>query len=523
MDTPTTPALPAGQESKPATVAACPETPAPLLVGGRVMVPLVTEVLREHQGWVTGVKFEVGRGLIVELDVRRHPWPRVLGLGRGVRVRWADVRTVDIRELSNTSWPLFYRLTYGDGWYRDKDGKRVHFPLQPHLPGIDLTRECTMVTVRAAILLAVVAGVGVRCVSWLMQLLFMVDVSKSAVDRWVRECGAQLPDGEGMAKILNRMEPITEGHFDEIFAVGQRPKRCTLVLRDEHGRIFAMEQVESRTTDIVVAFLTKMKGWGINQRTFYMDGCEEYRDAVKKVFPQAAIQYDLFHVIQNVIKKLWKTVVARRKEIKRCGEAATTADDSGRLVALAARIWEKRHLFFKREENLAGEERTALCELLEADPLLDRVRGFMLGVWSTFHDSKTEADAREKLVLLGQRAEATEKGSAFRKAFKFLDGRFSDMIAFLRCPGVQRNSLAETGIRFLRRLEQGHDGFRSPESLDCYLRIYQSVKYCGWTVHRFTPGLGLPAVLCEPAAAPAPSGTSDATGPARPLQSAHAG
>jgi hypothetical protein len=34
------------------------------------------------------------------------------------------VRTVDIRELSNTSWPLFYRLTYGDGWYRDKDGKQ---------------------------------------------------------------------------------------------------------------------------------------------------------------------------------------------------------------------------------------------------------------------------------------------------------------------------------------------------------------------------------------------------------------
>lgn len=520
---PTTPlALPACQESRPPKPGAAPETPRPLLVGNRVMMPLETEVLREHRAWVTGVKYEPGRGLIIELDIRRHNWQIVLGLGRGVKVRWADVRKVDIRELSNTPWPLFYRLTYGDGWYKDKDGHRVHFPLQPHLPGIDLMRGCTTLTMRAAVLLAVVAGVGVRCVSWLMQLLFLVDVSKSGVDRWVRECGAQLPDGEGMAKILHRLMPITEGHFDEIFAVGQRPKRCTLVLRDEHGRVFAIEQVEKRTTDVVVQFLQKVKGWGINPQTFYMDGCEEYRDAVKKVFPHAAIQYDLFHVIQNVIKKLWKAVVARRKDIKKQGESATTPD-SGRLVALAKRIWEKRYLFFKREENLSDEERAALLDLLEADPLLERVRGFMLGVWATFNDSKTEAEAREKLGLVGKRAEETEKGSAFRKAFKFLDGRFSDMIAFLRYPGVRPNSLAETGIRFLRRLEQGHDGFRGPEGLDCYLRIYQAVKYCGWTVHRFTPGLGLPSTLFETAAASPTTGAPNATEPPDALQPAPAG
>ncbi|MFH0903093.1 MAG: hypothetical protein V2A73_20885 [Pseudomonadota bacterium] len=86
-----------------------------------------------------------------------------------------------------------------------------------------------------------------------------------------------------------------------------------------------------------------------------------------------------------------------------------------------------------------------------------------------------------------------KRGTALHKAFTFLVGRFDDMIAYLRHPDlVQRNSLAETGIRFLRRLEQGHDGFRSAETLDAYVRIYQAVKYCGWRVHRFTPGLGLP-------------------------------
>jgi len=42
-----------------------------------------------------------------------------------------------------------------------------------------------------------------------------------------------------------------------------------------------------------------------------------------------------------------------------------------------------------------------------------------------------------------------------------------------------------------RALERGHDGFRGAAGLDCYLRIYQAVKYCGWTMHGGAVGLGL--------------------------------
>lgn len=479
--------------------------PAPMVIGQRIMVPLETEVIRAHRPWLTGVRYEAGTGMIVEMDVRRHPWAKVLQLARGVKVHWADVRTVDIRELSSMSWPVIYRVTYGDGWYTNKGGKRAHFALQEHLPQIDLSRQCTQLVLRTAVLLAVLSGVGVRAVSWLMKLLFHVEASKSAIDRWVRECAAQLPDAAGMAKILHGAKPITEAHFDEIFAVGQRPKPCTLVLRDEHGRVFAIEQIKERTIETVTQFLEKIKSWGITPATFYVDGYEAYRSAIEAVFPKSVIQYDLFHVIQSVIKKLWKDVVSRRKDIKERGEAATTPAYSARLKALAGRIWERRYVFFKREENLSDEERADLIALMEADPLLDRVRGFMLHVWSIFGESKTEEEAQLALIGLGLRP-GVKKGSAFHKAFGFLAGRFHDMTAFLRHPGVQHNSLAETGIRFLRRLEQGHDGFRSAQGLDCHLRIYQAVKYCGWTVHRFHPGLGLPEPL-TPSPATGPPGT----------------
>jgi hypothetical protein len=520
------------------------ETPTPSL---RITVPLETEVLREHRGMVVGTSYSEEHGVVAQMDVRRLSWQKILKLSAGTKVHWADVRTVEIRELSALPWSITYQLTYGDGWYLKPDGRRQYFPLQKYIVGIDLERQCTVVAIRAAVLLAVVAGVGLRCVCWLMNLLFHFQVTKSSLDRWVKECAARLPDAAGMAQVLHADKPITEAHFDEIFAKGQRPKQCTLVLRDEHGRIFAVKQVEERTTETVCAFLREVKGWGLTLRVFYVDGCEAYRLAIANVFPTAVIQYDYFHVVQNIWRKLWKSVVALRKDIKARGESLVekarkesaaqkasaaapagqapvespvekasaevpagqtpaesavekasaaapagqapvespvqTPESSVRLLSLAKRIWENRYVFFKRDENLKPAEREALPALLEEEPLLAQVRGFVQGVWGLFNQSQSEQDAKNRLAELKVRPEV-RPGSAFAKSVVFLESRFPDMIAFLRHPTfVKRNSLAETGIRCLRRLEQGHDGFRGAAGLDRYLRLYQAIKYCRWTVY----------------------------------------
>lgn len=473
------------------------DTPTVRLVEGprprlELSAPLSTEVVEEHGVWVTGSKYEPEQGIVIEMDVRRGPWKKILALPRGREVHWADVRTVDIRELSNTRWPIIYRLTYGDGWYTGKSGDRCYFPLQEHLRGIDLARRATTVTIRAAVLLAVVGGVGLRTVCWLMKLLFNADLSKSGVDRWVRECADQLPEAAEMAKALHADKPITDAHFDEIFRKGERPKRCTLVLRDQYGRIFAIKEIEERTAETVKTFLQEVKSWGLALRVFYVDGCEAYREAILAIFPDAIIQYDYFHVIQNIFRKLWKAVVARRKEIKKEAETTRNKARAEKLLELAKRIWEKRYLFFTRDENLTRAEKREMTEVIEQEgDLLGKVRSFIKHVRSIFDKSDTEAKACYRLATLRDH-EGVEPGSPFEKVIGFLDDRFLDMIAFLSHDEVQRHSLAETGIRCLRRLEQGHDGFRGPEGMDCYLRLYQAIKYLGWTVHSFTPGLGLP-------------------------------
>lgn len=468
----------------------------------QVSIPLKTEVIEAHHDLVTNSYFdpETSR-VIIEIDVRRKKWKEILGLSRKDQIHWADVRTVDIQELSSAMCPIIYRVTYGDGWYSDKSGKRQYFPIGPHLRGIDLDRQCTTVVLRAAIFLAVMAGVGLRATTWLMQTLFLVVVSKSSLDRWIKECAAQLPDAAGMAKILNGDKPITEGHFDEIFAKGQRPKRCTLVLRDEHGRIFTAREVQERNEETVTSFLRDVKSWGIGIKQFYVDGCEAYRKAIGNVFPEAVIQYDYFHIIQGIFRKLRCAFVSHRRQLKARGKDAETPWYQAKLEAMAQKLWESRGLIFKNPDRISAEEQQQLLALMEEDHFVDTLRHFMLRVWGIFRDSEGELGARQRLGHLKQlQVVQDDPRSHFAKSVAFLEERFDDMIAFLCHPGVKRNSLAETGIRCLRRLERGHDGFRGPEGFDCYLRIYQAIKYCGWTVHGPFRGLGLQddRIICPP-------------------------
>jgi hypothetical protein len=121
-------------------------------------------------------------------------------------------------------------------------------------------------------------------------------------------------------------------------------------------------------------------------------------------------------------------------------------------------------------------------EVLQTQPEVSFLRGFLLKVWAIFECPTTEAEAQAKLVELKKYVAHREK-DGYTKSVSFLDEHFKNMTTFLRVPGVQRNSLAESGMRVLRRLEREHDGFRSDKSRQNALKIYQAVTYLGWSIH----------------------------------------
>ena len=147
-----------------------------------VTIPLETAVIRKNRDLITQVHHTTTDGIVVEMDVRKGNWQRMLGLPEEKNVYWADVRQVNIRELSVLPCAITYRFTYGDGWYRGQGSNKVYFGIQKHLEEIDLERECSKTTIRAAVLLCILGGIGFHCVSWMMKLLFHCNISKSALE-----------------------------------------------------------------------------------------------------------------------------------------------------------------------------------------------------------------------------------------------------------------------------------------------------------------------------------------------------
>ena len=217
-------------------------------------------------------------------------------------------------------------------------------------------------------------------------MLFHVIVSKSTVDRWIDDVADGLPTAEEIVMEMNKRQPITEGHLDELFPRGRKGK-CELVLRDEYGRIIATEEIAKRDEEHV--YLTRMKALGLAIKTFYIDHCKAYKNAIMEVYPQANIQHDYFHIIANIWKKVWSYFIIHRREVKSRSEKVTTGWYQTRLKSLAKRLWEQRHLLFKSEENMTSREKAELVSIMEEDKKMSKMRSFLMGVWHLFRDSNS--------------------------------------------------------------------------------------------------------------------------------------
>lgn len=446
-----------------------------------IEVPISTAVIEDNAGCVVGSEFKDGAA-IVYLDLRKQNHREILGIGKNVKLHWSkDTRSYEVQELSGFPWPLRYHVTTAEAWYHNAaDGNRVHYT--PPVVGLDPRAKVSHALQRASVLLIVIGAIGYRRASWLLGALFQVRTSKSALSRWVKDVANELPSQEEIARCLDEDKPITEAHLDEIYPRGRPGPGCVLVIKDEHGRILIAERVENKDAENVRRFLERFKSLGLAIKTFYIDHCETYRKVIPNVFPGVRIQLDYFHIIQNVWRHIWKYFVSFRRKVKARSEKSETPWYKARLKKLAGMLWKNRHLLFKSEKKLSEEEKTRLAELCETDVKVGSIRAFLSGVWNIFENSKDEKEARQALDEL-KAQEVSRESKHHGRAVNFLEESFEQATTYLKHDDVKRNSLSETGMRTLRRLEKEHDGFRTDDSRDDFLRIYQVVRYLGWSVH----------------------------------------
>ncbi len=417
-----------------------------------VNIPINTAVIELNpDSKITGDQ-EDGK-LVLTIDTQNQNIHQRFGLGTKTRIYWGDKNQFEAQELSCLLWPICYRVITREGYYYDDDGEAHYFTTKAY--GIDSHRHVSEVVMRAAVLLLVIAGMGYRSVSWLLNALFHISISKSSLHRWVGEIANQLPDEDIIIQMLNNKKPITEGHLDELFTTGI--KQCVLVLKDEHGRIISTQAVDSRDAENVKPFLQKIKELGIPIKAFYTDGCKAYYNAIRSVFgEQISIQYDYFHIIQNAWKHLRRWFTGYRKDLKKRGENAKTVRYKKKLLGRAESLWDNRYLIFKAEKKMTEDEKAQLLEIIESDNQISNLRSFLCGIWNIFEDSDDEQAAREYFGKLKAKDFDSKNPKPFKTVIKYLDDHFKWMTSYLRNDHVKRNSLSETSMRVLREFRKNN-------------------------------------------------------------------
>jgi len=246
-------------------------------------------------------------------------------------------------------------------------------------------------------------------------------------------------------------------------------------VRDEHGRLLFSIRLKRRDSWHIQAILRWFRMLGLRIRLFYVDFWLAYPPAIKAIYPEAEIQYDFFHVIQNIHRHLYKALIRYRKTLK---TAQTDEKQAELRQQWYKKLWHHRYLLFTNEENLSVEQLETLDQLLadHADTIVAHIVLFRQQLRTIFNESDTFSTALENLAVLILDGWA-DLSDAFAKVMAFLQNNFENMVTYLRLPEAQRFSLSECTIRSLRRIEKVRQGFKTHQGRVNHLKLLQWRKY----------------------------------------------
>src|SRR6266542_5580899 len=103
-----------------------------------MQLPVTTEVLDKNADLHPSGKAEDNQ-IIIEFDTRKRDYRKMFKLKRSVKIYWLNERTFDVQELSGFAWPIIYRITTADGYYKNEQGQRVNFT--PEIAGLSTYRK----------------------------------------------------------------------------------------------------------------------------------------------------------------------------------------------------------------------------------------------------------------------------------------------------------------------------------------------------------------------------------------------
>src|SRR6516162_9092716 len=392
----------------------------------------------------------------VDCAPKKAPCPRCGKLGKRKRTCTREVRTVAYKAIA------YLKVTYGE--YTAQCGCCTTFRNTPEgvLPKAHYDNK-----VRDLVLDRIIKdGMSIERLLESLRREFLLELSSGFVYNVLRDRVGELDISEHRRKVLE--------HFSGTLCVDElHLGRFTLLLATDplSDLPVAFALVESNDQDHMRPFLKNLKNWGLEPQIVVTDGSNLYPAVLTELWPDAAHQLCVFHIIKDINKLILdavrrlRTAMSRRgkrgrkkKRGRKSRKAKKAAARRGPTVKEKAYfVFKHRYLIVTRRENFTELDRDNLKRVLEYLPELATLRRFADRIYWLFDTPKDfhQASCRRAAVLRDLAFQAVPE---LVKAMDQLDDEKSPkLMAYLSNPISQRvrtNNHVERTNRMFRFLEK---------------------------------------------------------------------
>jgi len=295
---------------------------------------------------------------------------------------------------------------------------------------------------------------------------FLLDLSTGFVYDLLHDHAAGLDMAEHRRKVLE--------HFRGTLCVDElHLGRFTLLLATDPlaDLPVAFALVAANDRDHMRRFLKNLKTWGLNPRVVVTDGSNLYPGVLAELWPDAAHQLCVFHVIKDINESILDAVRRLRTAMNRRGKAgrkkkrgrkgakskATAARRGMSVKEKAHFVFKRRYLIVKRREKLTEAERSDLERMQEYLPELATLRRFADRLYWLFDAPKSYHQARCRRATIVRDAAFLAVPELAKAMEQLAEEKFAKLMAYLNSPlgrRVRTNNHVERTNRMIRFWEK---------------------------------------------------------------------
>ena len=273
--------------------------------------------------------------------------------------------------------------------------------------------------------------------------------------------------------------------FSGILCVDELHLGCrTLLLATDPiaDEIVGFALVSANDQDHMGRFLRMLAGWGLSPEMVVSDGSNLYPALLAEVWPKAEHQLCVFHILQDMTKKVLDAVRRLRRRLgnkgkggrkhkggrRKKGAKKRPASKGPTCKEMAAFAFKRRHLVAKRTENLDEREKADLEKMISWLPELGVLRDFCQEAYEAWGSEQSLKVARWRWTRLRNKAEYQAVPELAKALESLGKGKLEKTLSFLGQPEGRRqktNNHVERMNRKLRFDEKTRYKWRSRKSI----------------------------------------------------------